>query len=152
MQTYNTFLTVDGLNQLKQRIQTLNQKRIKIGKALHESVEPGDRLENSSYVSTLEKKLEVENDLRNINNTISKAKIIRKPKNCSFVRLGSEVKVKGRGSVKAYTIVDSPEVNPNNGYISYRSPVGSSLMNKRVGDRVVIGGQKTATYTVLSIS
>ncbi|MEX0668130.1 MAG: GreA/GreB family elongation factor [Candidatus Saccharimonadales bacterium] len=153
MQTYNnTYLTVGGLEKLKEHIQSINKKRFEVGHELHDSHEPGRRIENGSYVSTLEKKLQLENSLQNINHTIQQARVIKKPKDCNFIRLGSQVKIKGNKSVKTYMIVDSPEVNPSRGFISYKSPAGASLMNKRVGDRVEIGGQKTTRYTILAIS
>jgi len=51
-----------------------------------------------------------------------------------------------------YTIVDATSADPINDRISYSSPVGSALMQKRVGDTVEVAiPDGTALYEIIGL-
>jgi transcription elongation factor GreA len=71
---------------------------------------------------------------------VRNAKIIQEDKDTDAVGLGKTVTFKELpdGEEETYTIVGSAEADPFEGNISNESPMGSSLMGKRVGDEVAI--------------
>ena len=73
-----------------------------------------------------------------IEDMIKNAEIITASTQHNTVTIGSTIKVKVDGVEKTYTIVGSNEANPLEGKISNESNVGSSLLNKKIGDKIVI--------------
>jgi transcription elongation GreA/GreB family factor len=58
----------------------------------------------------------------------------------------------GSKGEKAFIIVGSIEADPMNGKISNESPIGQSLMGKKVGDEVEINTPaETTTYKIKSV-
>jgi transcription elongation factor GreB len=55
------------------------------------------------------------------------------------VRFGALVElVDENGKLSVYRIVGPDEANPSEGRISFQSPLGRSLMKRKVGDSVVV--------------
>jgi transcription elongation factor GreB len=55
------------------------------------------------------------------------------------VRFGATVEVVDEdGQKKTYTLVGPDESEPSRGMLSYQSPLGRSLMKRRVGDVVTV--------------
>ncbi len=54
--------------------------------------------------------------------------------------MGDKVTVREKGSkeTEIYLLVGAAEANPQVGKISYKSPLGQALMNKKVGDKVKV--------------
>jgi transcription elongation GreA/GreB family factor len=52
------------------------------------------------------------------------------------VRLGSTVKIRLKnGEIKTYTVVDSSQTDPANGFISNTCPIGQALIGSTVGEK-----------------
>ena len=66
----------------------------------------------------------------------------------STIDIGNNVKLTGPKALE-FKLVDSVEANPTEGKISDESPIGQSLMGKKVGDEVEVGGKK---YKIEEIS
>ena len=66
--------------------------------------------------------------------------IIQKNGSKETVELGAKVTIRDVtfGDDETYTIVGSTEVDPVNGRISLKSPIGRALMGHRVGERVQV--------------
>ena len=79
------------------------------------------------------------------------AEIIKNGKK-SEVTLGSTVNLKtGRKSI-TYTIVGPVEADPIEGKISDKSPIGSALFGKKVGEKAVINTVKgDISYEIVGI-
>ncbi len=73
--------------------------------------------------------------------------------NEKIVTIGSIVTIKeGRSAPEKYQVVDINEANSRVGNISNESPLGKSLMGRRVGDKVTVktpGG--TITFKILEV-
>jgi len=68
-----------------------------------------------------------------------KLAIIIKPSNVkNQVQLSSQVTVETNGQEQTYLILGSTEIDLRNNIISHNSPIGSALMNKKVGETVKI--------------
>jgi transcription elongation factor GreA len=71
------------------------------------------------------------------------------------VDIGARVTIRDAeyGDQETYTIVGSTEVNPTDGRISYRSPIGRALMSHRRGERVQVETPAgIVTFEILSIA
>jgi len=79
---------------------------------------------------------------------------VREPKDNYSVQIGLTVVLDENGKTKKYQIVGSYESNPEEGKISYISPVGKQLLGKKIGEKIEIGIEpnevintvKTITY------
>lgn len=68
-----------------------------------------------------------------------------------FVNLGATVVVQIDDQEDEFTIVGTLEANPSLGRISNESPVGQALLNKRVGEEVVISSTIKTIYKIKEI-
>jgi transcription elongation factor GreA len=134
-------MTQAGKEKLEQELENLKSvrrkevvERIKIARSF------GDLSENSEYDSAKEEQAFVEGRITLLEQMVRNAKIIQEDKHTDAVGLGKTVTFKElpNGEEETYTIVGSAEADPFEGNISNESPMGSSLMGKRVGDEVAI--------------
>ncbi len=51
------------------------------------------------------------------------------------ITIGSRLAVEVDGRIKCYEVVAS-DVNPSEGRVSFRSPLGAALLGRHIGDRV----------------
>ena len=132
-------LTADGIESLKQELDHLKTTvRQELAKRLRAAIQMGDLSENADYISTKEEQGFVEGQIQELEHTLKRAKVIENStSNPDLVQIGSEVVVREEGfEEETFIIVGSKEANPQNGKISYESPIGKSLLGRRVGDIV----------------
>ena len=136
MTQQDIYLTPEGLNQLKEELKILVEKK---RPALVERVAVarghGDLSENSEYKAAREDLAFAEGRIEEIKTLLAKAKII-KSKKADEVKLGSKVTVKHDGKTSLFELVGEWEANPSEQKISHTSPLGQALLGKRQGDKV----------------
>lgn len=132
-------LTQEGLLKLNEELKHLiNDKRKEIIERIREAAAHGDLSENADYAQAREEQSFIEGRIMEIEDMIKNAEIITQSTQHNTVTIGSTIKVKVDGVEKTYTIVGSNEANPLEGKISNESNVGSSLLGKKNGDKIVI--------------
>jgi len=91
--------------------------------------------------------------LAELNNIIKNAKLISvPPKNKqNVIDLGATILVSVDGQDDEFTLVGHLEANPSFGKISNESPVGSALLGRKAGDRVVISSPARTVYKIKKI-
>ena len=116
----------------------------------------GDLKENAEYHAAKEKLAFIENRTAELNDLMTKAQVVD-PGSFAHdrVRFGSTVVLEDMDSEEelTYTIVGSTESNPEQGLISYHSPLAKHLLGKEEGDEVSVrlpSGVKE--YEILSVS
>lgn len=67
------------------------------------------------------------------------------------ISLGAIVVVEIDGQTDEFTIVGTVEANPSLGKISNESPVGRALLNRKIGDIVVVSSAIKTTYKIKTI-
>lgn len=97
----------------------------------------GDLSENSAYKAALEERTVNEKRIRELEDMISRAKII-KPGTDGEISIGSEVKLSVDGRDIVYELVGAMEADPSAGKISNESPIGIALIGHRKGDAVSV--------------
>lgn len=130
------YLTEEGLNNLKRELKRLETvERKKIAKLLKEAIAQGDLKENAGYQVTKENQAQLEARIRELKEIIAQTKVIEK-KAGGKVQLGSLVRLKSEEGEQEFQIVGPEEANVLEGKISFKSPLGSAILNKKKGDAV----------------
>ena len=147
------FLTPEGLAKLKREVDNLkNVKRKEIAKRIKDAASFGDLKENAAYHEAKEAQAFLEDKILELKNVIRNTKIIDR-KISDEVQLGSIVLISSNGDEEKFQIVGSKEVNILKGKISYKSPLGNSLLGKRKGAEVIIKSPEGETiYKIIDIS
>ena len=98
----------------------------------------GDRSENADYIYGKKRLREIDKRVRFLTQRIDLAVVVDPCKiSSSKVQFGASVKVIDEdGIIKTFSIVGVDEINTLKGHISWKSPIGSSLIGKVVGDTI----------------
>ena len=146
-------MTQSGADELKVELDELVASRAQIAERIKTAREFGDLSENSEYQSARAEQDKTEARISELEHILMNKEIIKEPKSgAAKVQLGSKVKLKN-GKTMEFQIVGTVEADPLNGKISDESPIGKSLMGKKVGDEVEIQTPaETATYKITDIS
>jgi transcription elongation factor GreA len=150
-------MTPDGYQKLQEEFERLlKMERPRIIKAIAEARSHGDLSENAEYHAAKERQSFIEGRIRELQAKLAMAQVIDPSKiNQSMVAFGAKVKVldTDTNEENIFTLVGPDEADVKNGRISINSPVGRSLLRKRVGDTVVIKAPaKTMEYEILEIN
>lgn len=146
-------LTESGLEELRQELDELKQRRVDVADRLRAAKQEGDLSENADYTAALEEQEYVEGRINEIEDIILNASVISTPKTKDAVELGNTVELKDDGQTYTYTVVGSLESDPVAGKISEESPIGQALLGAKTGDKVEIntpGGHRTCEVTKIS--
>jgi transcription elongation factor GreA len=115
----------------------------------------GDISENAEFEAAKERQSHIDGRIRDLEHKLAEAEIIDTSNfSTDKIVFGATVTVKELQSEKEqrYTLVGQDEADLKSGKISVQSPVGRSLIGKRVGDTVKVQTPaKVAEYEVLNI-
>ncbi len=140
--TNEVLITQEGLNKIKVELEYLKgEKRLDIAQKIKTAREFGDISENSEYDEAKNEQAEIEARIIKLNNIVKFAKIIEENKtNKDVISVGSKVTVLDIefNEEDTYSIVGSTEADPYESKISNVSPLGSSLIGKKVGETVLV--------------
>jgi transcription elongation factor GreA len=150
-------MTPEGYQKLQEEFERLLKvERPRIIKAISEARSHGDLSENAEYHAAKEMQSFIEGRIRELQEKLALAEVIDPSKiNQSKVAFGAKVKVldTDTNEENTFTLVGPEEADVKNGRISINSPVGRSLLGKKVGDAVVIKAPaKTMEYEILEIN
>ncbi|MBE3115178.1 MAG: transcription elongation factor GreA [Actinobacteria bacterium] len=135
-------LTKEGYEELLKEMEDLiNNKRKEIAERLKDAKNSGgDLTENSEYEYAKNDQAFIEGRIEQINEILSNYIIIEKKENKGLVELGVTVVVRDvdKKMDKEFKIVSSVESDPEKNKISDESPTGRALLNKKIGDEVLV--------------
>ena len=118
---------------------SLTEERINaVLKEAYEKFKNDQGGKNADYIKAKEDQAFIEGRIQELEETLKHAKVIKPGENePGIVKIGSKVTVKEEGCpVETFYIVGSKEADPQNGKISYESPIGKNLLNHHKGDIV----------------
>jgi transcription elongation factor GreA len=141
MQENINYLTNEGLEEIEEELKHLKGKRREeISQRLKSAIEHGDLSENADYLSAKEEQGFVEGRILELEYILKTAVIIDEmEKDNSTVSVGDTVTIQENGyPEEVYYIVGPKEANPQKGKISYLSPIGKALMNRKAGDEITV--------------
>jgi transcription elongation factor GreA len=136
------YLTRERLIELEKELQEMKTNgRKTIAAKIAEARAHGDLSENAEYDAAKEEQGLFELKISKMEDILSRARVIDVSKMpVDEVHLLSTVKIKNLKTKKVveYLLVSSEEADFQEGKISITSPVGQSLMGKKVGDKVQV--------------
>jgi len=98
----------------------------------------GDFSENFPYQMAKGKLRGINSRILYIENSLKQAIIIETKKHPNTIRLGSSVTIEKNGKEQTYQILGSTEVDLKKNTISHNSPLGSELIDHKLGDTIEI--------------
>jgi len=151
-------LTREGLEKIEKELNLLvNVKRPEIVERIVErlasSRKTGDMTEETEYTQAKQELVFVDERIDELQEVIDKAMIIDEDhNNCQEVKLGCKCKVtvKNIGKENIFHLVGEWEADPAQAKISHQSPLGQSLLGKKIGEKVEV--QAPAGKIVYTIS
>jgi len=95
----------------------------------------------------------LKNRIQELKHILDNYQIIKRPppKERILIKLGAIVVVEVENQLDEFQIVGSLEADPAAGAISHQSPVGKSLLDHRVGDKVKVSSVITTVYLIKKI-
>ena len=137
-----SYFTEEGLSKLKNELRLLKTSgRKKIAQQIADARDKGDLSENAEYDAAKEAQGLHELKISKLESTLSNAKIVDKKNiDASKVSILSKVDIKNlHNDMKfTYQLVAEEESDLKSGKLSVKSPIGSTLLGKRKGDKVII--------------
>ena len=111
-------------------------RREELAQRLRSAIQMGDLSENADYHKAKEDQAFLEGRIQEIEAILRTAVIIEKSHG-DIVSVGSHVTIQEADfDPETFYVVGAKEADPRNGKISNESPIGSALMNHKVGDVV----------------
>jgi len=132
-----TYLTPEGEAKLQAELAELTgPRREDLAKRLRSAIQMGDLSENADYHKAKEDQAFLEGRIQEIESALRTAVIIEN-KQSDVVNVGSHVTIQEEDfDPETFYVVGAKEADPRNGRISNESPIGSALMNHKVGEVV----------------
>ena len=136
MENREIFLTSEGAQNIREELKELTgPRRADLAKRLRKAISMGDLKENAEYISAKEDQAFLEGKIAELQQILKIAVVVEGNGGNEQVNIGSTVVVIIDGEApQTYKLVGIKEADPRNGKIYNESPIGSSLMGKRVGD------------------
>lgn len=141
------YLTPEGAKKYADELKhLLHVERSKVVSEVRDAAAQGDRSENAEYIYGKKRLREIDRRVRFLTKRLEGAEIVAPrtdQQRALEVRFGARVEiVDENGRHSSYRIVGPDEADPNNGRISFQSPLGRELMKRHAGD--VISVQRPA--------
>lgn len=132
------YYTEEGLQKLKDELHDLKTRgRANMARQIAEARDKGDLSENAEYDAAKDAQGLMEMRIAGLEAAVGNARVMNENRvDLSKVSILSTVKIKNvkNGMELKYTLVSEKEANLKEGKISYESPIGKGLLNKKVGE------------------
>lgn len=132
-----------------------NKERPEVVKTVSWAASLGDRSENADYQYGKQRLREIDRRLRFLDRIFNEVEVVD-PETLKFerVQFGASVKIQNDlGEFRHVAIVGVHEVDTERGFYSWKSPLGTALLGKEIGDEAVVitpNGQENI-YTIIEI-
>jgi len=149
------YITPKGFKTLQDELnQLMRIERPEVTKTVAWAASNGDRSENADYIYGKKRLREIDKRVRFLTSRIDQAHVIDPSTIQAFkIQFGASVEIEDEeGELKAISIVGVDEINTAKGHISWRSPIGSSLIGKEVGDTIeVLTPRGAKVFEIISV-
>jgi len=147
------YLTKEGLEKIEKEYREL--KKIRFAKIKGESPKIWHSEDlNPEYLSFQEDLNFLESRIAELEYILKNVALIKIPpkEKQNIVDLGATVTLEeADGQINEFMIVETLEANPGEGKISSESPVGKSILRKKIGDEVMITSPIKVVYKIKKI-
>lgn len=149
------YITPKGLAKLQEELRELScVERPEVTKTVAWAASNGDRSENADYIYGKKRLREIDKRVRFLTQRIDLAVVVDPALiQTSKVQFGASVVLLDENEEsRTISIAGVDEINTAKGIISWRSPLGSSLIGKKVGDTIEVQTPRgIQTYEILEI-
>ncbi|WP_437640885.1 transcription elongation factor GreB [Sorangium sp. So ce854] len=135
------YITPSGARKLSEELARLRSvERPRIVQEVADAAAQGDRSENAEYIYGKKKLREIDRRMHYLTKRLEKAVVVDpSEQRGDKVFFGATVEIEDEdGARHTYQIVGEDEIDSASGRISWRSPVGRSLLGKRAGDVITV--------------
>lgn len=137
-----SYYTAEGLQKLKDELAYLKTKgRADMAKQIAEARDKGDLSENAEYDAAKDAQGLLEMKISKLGDIVANARLLEEANvDISKVSILCTVKIKNKknGATMVYTLVSEEEADLKAGKISVKSPIGSGLLGKKVGELATV--------------
>ena len=133
------YITADGARRMQEELAHLRSKeRPKVVQEVSDAAAQGDRSENAEYIYGKKRLREIDRRMHYLTKRLETAVVVTpEPRADGRIFFGATIDVEDEdGETATYQIVGEDETEPAAGRISWRSPLGRALLNKKEGDAV----------------
>ncbi len=149
------YITREGAKRLQAELGELRSKqRPKVVQEVADAAAQGDRSENAEYIYGKKKLREIDRRIHWLTKRLESAMVVEPRADAlEVIFFGAYVEVEDEDGARAtYRIVGEDEIDLDKGHISWRSPLGRSLLKRREGDSVSFRRPSgEVEFTVVSI-
>lgn len=141
MEKEKNYITPTGHKKLVEEFEQLSRiERPELTKVIQWAAGNGDRSENADYIYGKRRLREIDRRLRFLGKRLDLAVIVDPAKqHFEVVKFGATVTLSDdEGLEKTYYIVGVDEIDLALNKISWKSPIGFALLNKEVGDTILV--------------
>jgi transcription elongation factor GreB len=152
------YITPDGAKALQDELDFLwKEERPEVVKTVSWAASNGDRSENGDYIYGKKRLRQIDSRIRYLTKRIENIEILdNSGKESETVFFGAWVTIaKEDGSEKKFKIVGVDETKPEDGLISWKSPLAKAVLRKTLGDAVSVKtpqGEEEIEITSVSYS
>jgi transcription elongation factor GreA len=135
------FMTPEGLKKLEEELEYLSTvKRYEVARQIHEAMDEGDEADdNVAYEVAKNEQAFLEGRIREIEEKLARSRLVEMTGPADVAQIGSTVVLRDElGNEETFRIVGPTEANPRAGLISYESPMGTALLNQKVGCDILV--------------
>ena len=137
-------ITREGLEELKKELHYLKvDKTREIAALIKHTASFGDLKENAAYHDAKDKQAFLQGEIKSLEEKIRNARVVETRKT-GKVELGSKVTLLMDDEEEVMEIVSPAQSDPTKGKMSYESPLGKAILEKRVDQEfeVEVNGNK----------
>lgn len=150
--TFDPFITKAKFDELKLKLAKLKKTQPAAIAEVQRLAQMGDFSENAAYQMAKGRLRGINQRILELENQLAHSELITSDADTSRVRVGHTVTIEVNGNQRTYRILGSAEANPSLNIISQHSPIGQALLNKKVGDIVVVQlANKSVEYKIIKI-
>ncbi len=135
------YITPQGARKLSEELGRLRTvERPRVVQEVADAAAQGDRSENAEYIYGKKKLREIDRRMHFLTKRLEKAVVVDPAEQRGDkIFFGATVEIEDEdGERRTYQIVGEDEIDSAAGRISWRSPVGRSLLGKRAGDVITV--------------
>jgi transcription elongation factor GreB len=140
-ETQRHYITREGARRLQQELAGLRSKeRPAIVEEVAQAAAQGDRSENAEYIYGKKKLRELDRRIHWLTKRLETVTVVDpREGGTDVVYFGAFVRLEdSEGATTTYRIVGEDEIDLRRGHISWRSPLGRTLLGKRAGESAVV--------------
>jgi transcription elongation factor GreB len=149
------YITPKGLKRLQDELShLLKTERPEITKTIAWAASNGDRSENADYIYGKKRLREIDKRIRFLTQRIEAAVVVDPTSVIADrVQFGATVEIEDEeGESRIISVVGIDEINTDKGFLSWRSPIGSALIGKMVGDTIEVQTPKgLSSFEIIEI-